>query len=623
MKKLLLSVFLLAFYCNTNIHAQSNYPEVQLPSPYWMSPLFIGSINESKVYYGKEPNNSQNKPVIVFVHGFIDLANLWFLFGNEMYKEAYHDGYRTAYVALTRGEGMWKNGEILADMLEDITSHYNVNDVVIVAHSNGGKAAEVAMFTEGKKDLVNRVISLGTPFKGTGVADLAETPAFNWLVDFIGLGGGTSTSTTYYMENVARPILDNHPDNQPSKFINFGGWGYNSGTTISAPAMFVGGNLLKVMGGGNSNGGNDGVTPYYSSTRPGGNPIWGGYCWGWFCDKTPKVDHIDIALSDVVWNEITPWIQSPINLRLANQTQEIANKDFVESQFEIISTMDGVQESFFIHPGSGRVQIEFMHADIENEFVLTKEHAHAQVVLDLHSTIGVKGINSTIVLDQMEPGKYTLETNASDFAAVIAYENGPSLKYNKPTSLEEGKAIELHASLSNLTGTAKITGVLTKTNELDGNGVKNEFSKVVKFSPTSTAQFNLVIEEGLPAGVYNLILNAEGTDFRRSLVSGFAVQERKGTLPEIEANLMSLDYSPNPVSHQLTLTFEKFETQKTATIEVFDAYGRVLLSNDYSSLPSGEQQVFLDFSAFETGVYFLRLSQGGKQITKTIVKSGE
>ncbi|MEL7219885.1 MAG: alpha/beta hydrolase, partial [Bacteroidota bacterium] len=292
MKKTLLltlcALFLGAF--SMQIQAQNyDYDEIQLPNPDNMSLLFFGAIAESKIYYGETPSNNQDKPVIVFVHGFIDLANLWFTLGNDMYEEAYDDGYRTAFVALTRGEGMWTNGAILADMLEDITDHYGVDDVVIVAHSNGGKSAEVAMFAENKYDLVDRVITLGTPFRGTGVADLAETPAFNWLVDFIGLGGGTSTSTTYYMDGVARPILDNDPDNQPGKFINFGGWGYKNGTTIIFPVMTTSGTLLNAMGGRPSSGGNDGVTPYYSSTRPGGYQVWDGWAWCWWCNRESKV----------------------------------------------------------------------------------------------------------------------------------------------------------------------------------------------------------------------------------------------------------------------------------------------------------------------------------------------
>ena len=130
------------------------YDEVQLPIPDDVSPFFWGSVNSSKIYYGASPSNGNNKPVVVFVHGFINLANTWFIPGNNLYDSAYEDGYRTAFVATTRGEGMWTNGGLLADMLEDITAYYGVNDVVIVAHSNGGKASEVAMFEHNKDNLV-------------------------------------------------------------------------------------------------------------------------------------------------------------------------------------------------------------------------------------------------------------------------------------------------------------------------------------------------------------------------------------------------------------------------------------------------------------------------------------
>ncbi|MGB1216705.1 MAG: T9SS type A sorting domain-containing protein [Saprospiraceae bacterium] len=602
-----------------SLFAQNNYTEYQLPHPNYVSPLFVGSLTESAIYYGKTPSYSSNKPVIVFVHGFIDLANLWFAPGNDMYKEAYKDRYRTAYVAMTRGEGMWKNGELLAEMLEDITAHYGVSDVVIVAHSNGGKASEVAMFYENKSHLVNRVISLGTPFKGTGVADLAETPAFNWLVDFIGLGGGTSTSTTYYMEGVARPILDNEPDNQANKFINFGAWGYNNGTTITAPVMLVSGGLLNNMGAGPSTGGNDGVTPYYSSTRPGGNPQWPGYCFWWWCNNESQYDHIDITFDYVVWDEIRPYFTGNLNsFRKAQNIQEIKRGKFLESNFELISTMDGDVDEFTVGKDAGAVSISLMHQEEGNQFFIVDEDSKP-VNFEIQTRKGHStGMNSDIRFLELQAGKYSISTDADHFAAMVSYEKGPKLVFdNDNISFYNDEAITFQTQIHNTDERATLTGAAIRKTDLMGNAIEEQ-SFVIEFDYIGKGTYTYSVPQGLGEGVYNLTINAEGETFRRTVVSGFAVTAAKKT-ETVSPVILALSNFPNPVVENTTIQFEIIKTGD-AYLYLYDAYGRVVSVENVSSYQEGIHKMNWNMSHLNNGTYFLELRNGNHKTTTTIVK---
>lgn len=614
--KTILPVFLLLLIHSSILSAQS-YTTYQLPEPENLSPLFVGSFTESAIYYGDIPSQSIDKPVLVFVHGFIDLANLWFAPGNHMYDKAFDDNYRTAFVATTRGEGMWTNGEILSEMLEDITSHYGVSDVIIIAHSNGGKASEVAMFQHDKKDLVDKVITLGTPFKGTGIANLAETPAFNWLVDFIGLGGGTATSTTYYMEGVARPILDNLSNNQPEKFINFGAWGYNNALSITAPVMLVSGGLLNYMGAGPSTGGNDGVTPYYSSTRPGGSQQWPGYCYWWWCNNESQYNHIDITFDYVVWDEIEPYFSYDVD-NLSASDDEIAQTNKVESNFELISTADGTLDEFKINKDAGLVSIHLMHED-ENSQFLVFDATGKMVDVEQSTKKGVQGANSTLVLKDTNPGHYQIETDADDFAGLVAYEKGAILTYdNSKLVYQQGQVIDLNIGLSGVED-ADIKAVIVQKNDLSGNPIENGETYIVELKSKGNSEYIYTFPNGLSEGVYNLTVDAKTKDFRRSLVSGFVVQAAIQTIEDSKSSLIALSNYPNPVEQFTQVSFNKIFAG-AARLVIYDAYGRQLKSEDLTSTLIGRQTIEWDLKELSSGTFFLEFENGTEKAVTTLIK---
>lgn len=603
--------------------SQHQYSTYQLPTPQNLSSFFVGPITGSGLYYGATPSNvSANSPVIVYVHGFIDLNNLWFSPGNSMYDETYNANYRCAFVATTRGEGMWTNGDIFADMLDDITRHYGVNDVVIVAHSNGGKTSEVAMTLHNKKNKINRVITLGTPFFGTELANLAETPAFNWLVNFIGLGGGTSTSTTYYMGGFARPLLDWNWNNQPQKFINFGSWGYNNGTTLLAPTMLIGGNLLNWMGSGSSVGGNDGVTPYWSSTRPNGNPQWTtGHG-----NPVSQFDHADIAYSYVMWNSIEPLFTAPLS-SLRNKVPA-STKEVETSSIQLVSSED--QNMIFTVEEGKATEIAILHETANFSVELVKLTANGDQIpcpIDLtaiQQTQGyLKGYATAINLPRLDAGDYQLLSN-NKFAAVVNQKNGVVLEFSNEHKYiyNNQKAFRVNLRQANeydLTQ-AKVKALITHVNGLDGNPLETPVTTIETLKLDENGYFQVDMPNDLMNGTYNMVIQVQHPKFQRSLVTGFVVNE-KAPIVNTSATLIqssSLLVYPNPATDFIQISFE--QNTPNGLLNLYDINGRLLLQKAINDL--GTQQHTIDLKALNLGqgIYFVELQDGKHKQTTTFQK---
>jgi len=601
-----------------------NYGTVQLPTPDNVSPLFLGSFTDSKIYYGANPNAGRNKPVLVFVHGFIDLANLWFAPGNDMYDQAYNSGYRTAFVAMTRGEGMWENGALLAPMLEDIAAHYGEQEVVIVAHSNGGKASEVAMFHHNKSHLVNRVITLGTPYFGTEVADLAETFWFRWLVNFVGLGGGTSTSTTYYMGGVARPYFDNLPNNEPQKFFHLGAWGYNNGTTITAPTMLVTGLLLNANGSGAAAGGNDGVTPYWSSTRPGGFKVWDpGYG-----NPVSRFDHIDITFDYVVWNTIEPYFTGPLATPRNSGTQQpIANhKAVINSAAQYLSTKAN-QTTFTVEEGVETMEMSILHLAPTATFQAQSQTTGEIINLDSRARKGEGDVYmSTMIVNNLAAGQYTLISEV-DFAAVLHSEGGINMQYstdltNEKLAYETGETVNLQVELTNTElnlNNTDVTAIITRTLDANNQAVEENYT-IVTLENGAYNQFTASLEN-LEAGVYNVMVHAAGSQVTKSLVSGFAVNAPKtietGHVTTQKPYLAAL---PNVIETSTTIDFE-IQTEDKSYLRLYDTYGRLVQETQVADFGIGQHQMTWELgSQLSTGIYFIEFQNGDNRNTIKVTK---
>lgn len=139
-------------------------------------------------YAGAVPPGAAECPVVVFVPGLGQPASSWWredeFYGvNDMYRLAFADGYRTAFVGFAapgmKPMDMWQNGRILAWQLKDICRYFKTPSVIVVAHSKGGVDAETAGAYYDAGTVIEKLITLSTPHWGSQLADLAYS-SFGW-----------------------------------------------------------------------------------------------------------------------------------------------------------------------------------------------------------------------------------------------------------------------------------------------------------------------------------------------------------------------------------------------------------------------------------------------------------
>lgn len=626
--KMSISIWICLVLSALSLNAQT-ITTYQLPVPQQLTPLFIGPITGSGIYYGASPEYvNPNKPVIVYVHGFIDLNNAWFIPGNNMYDNTFNANQNCAFVAMTRGGGMWQNGQLLADMLDDITQHFGVSDVVLVAHSNGGKASEVAMITHNRRHKVERVISLGTPFYGTELANFAEAPGFNLLVDLIGLGGGMSTSTTYYMGGYARPLLDWNWRNQPGKFINFGAWGYNNGTTLLArPVMTTSGALLNWLGSGAAVGGNDGVTPYWSSSRRWGRPQWTtGHG-----NPVSQFDHLDVSLSNVVWNSIEPLFTASLSSLRENPNQvdqaALVNET-ISSRLQFLSSEDK-NRSFTVENGVKDLEMIILHHSEDDQFVLQEVLASgelAPIAFDLNANRTtsdlLNGKSTLLSLGQLPVGEYKV-TSKSQFAALINHKKGVELAYNNSHqfAFDQAPIFEVTLNQANQYDLSKLSlkAIITYKHKLDGSPLEKEVTIIETFEPNEEGTYTLRPTKHLFNGVYNIVIQAQHPEFQKSLVTGFVMNSEEAVPAKktIETTLIALSVYPNPAKDFIHVSFEN---NQPAQVNLYDINGRILHQQIIQETGQQELQFDLNQLKLSQGTYFLEVQIGAEKTTEIFVK---
>ena len=246
--------------------------------------------NPGTWYVGATPPNADpTKPVLVFVHGKAGWAGQWWLETeyhgvNDMYAFAYNNGYRTAYVDLVPNATMWENGALLRRQLDQITAHFGVERVTVIAHSKGGVDANAASVFYGAGPKIQRVITLGTPHWGTPVADLAYSNWAAWIAELLGeRTEGTYVMQTGYMRYF-RSIADGQDPALPYHTVA----GYRCGPAFTA--LWLG--CIAIAGE------DDGLVPVWSARKPGASHLAQG-----------RWDHDEIRMGSRTWSTIAPVLQ--------------------------------------------------------------------------------------------------------------------------------------------------------------------------------------------------------------------------------------------------------------------------------------------------------------------------
>lgn len=139
-------------------------------------------------------------------------------------------------------------------------------------------------------------------------------------------------------------------------------------------------------------------------------------------------------------------------------------------------------------------------------------------------------------------------------------------------------------------------------------------------SGTGTGKFNVTLT-GLTAGTTyyarTYATNSAGTAYGNciSFIANITTD-----INDIKLFTRDLTIYPNPASSLTTFSFQ-LETPVSIMLYVIDMKGKVVLKNDPGSLPQGENQVMVNLSVLQNGMYICQLTNGKTKITRKFVVS--
>jgi pimeloyl-ACP methyl ester carboxylesterase len=583
------------------------------------------------IHYGQIPPNSSSKPVIVFVHGYASNASVFYEARDNMYRDVYSDGYRTAFVSLTPNRHMWTNGFMLANAIDQIKVRYGVNQVVLVGWSKGGVDCDAALNHFGSHNDVSQAFTLSSPHNGTAIAELANSFLLSFVnIIFMQDNDATRSLTRGYM-SYFRSVTDNDPHNT-TPFTTLGGWGSGPLARVSIPQAF-----LHLNGGSKASGGNDGVVPYQSSVRPNSRELFSGqrkeyYWWGGWYYTGPSqtdLDHFEVTRGGLVW----PYIKAVLNGNTTYRLQEtgVSNPNqSVRSQLQILSSNKG-QQRFFVSKNSEKVQIILGQQNMDEEISILDNKGQKlefNPISEEKSAAGIRELQ--LEYHFPESGWYTIESE-KPFVAIVMDEAGVQAQLNTNLSAEKfcyenGEQIDLEVLLEDAEGNRleakdqKVSLVLKKQMNLKFEAAEDA-PKVYQFNKKGD-RFGLSLREGLDAGIYELIVQIDADDYQRTITHSIAVTAKSSTSKEemslINAKINQIEAYPNPFTTQLNIQLENKEGLDQ--LKIYDQLGRLVETLVLD--PEQESQLIqwnVADSRLNNGMYILQLGEGSSQVSKTVI----
>jgi hypothetical protein len=610
----------------------------------------------NNVVLGAVPPNSADNPVVVYVHGWFDNGYAWFMAKNKWYENTYNAGYKSAFLFHSYSDEFEKNGKVIAEMIRKTCRHFNTSKVIAVCHSKGGFDMDYALYNENLWDTVQGVITLSTPYWGAPMADLIATPLIRSVLENVPIvgpifrGKGTYQMQTAYMVGVVRPMMDNHPNNRPEKFHCFGAWGFDHNTELpdampddilkvvfpnyqplclDIPGFggFAGdlmssfmeitgtiSKLVQVQPKYNNPQRNtaqlDGLSPYYSSFRPGSVPIS-------MPPNAPQsyLNHIDVLLSSYMWDIVAPEIDYFKN----NPVLRKHKLPVTESEVTENATVSDVQ--FF---QSGELKIDYT---FPNRLFLAGDYkdAHIQVLDESGELLKTIQLNLTthsvldifheVDLTFLQPNqKYTLLSDAvltgflrDGKAASIQLNSHSDKTYykNEPTGFE----VVLTDWQDDLQA-INVNGLLSRNMNEEGEVVRDAVLPI-HFTFNEKKQLfecNTIVD--LEAGVYNLSVFAAGQELKRFAATSILLKQHNKQLP-LSDNVLRV--FPNPATDVISVEFTA-AAESDYLITVFDITGKAILKRDLGKLNAGFNQVQLSLqNLLSKGSYVIALSKDNVQ----------
>jgi PKD repeat protein len=141
------------------------------------------------------------------------------------------------------------------------------------------------------------------------------------------------------------------------------------------------------------------------------------------------------------------------------------------------------------------------------------------------------------------------------------------------------------------------------------------------WAPTSASDWMQVDVTSIPATYlvdnFRVKFRFESDDGNNIYIDDINISGTVGIEDE-EANQFGLNIYPNPVEYTSTISFN-LDKAKNVRVSVNDLLGREVLRLAEEKMPMGEQNVQLNNSSLNSGIYFVRLMIGDAEVTKKIV----
>ena len=269
---------------------------------------------------------------LVFVHGWTEsMAGYWWKYDNDIISLATTNSYYVSCVNLNPSNNIKDNALMLRDQLISIKKIYgqfsNPTDttttkITLVCHSKGGLDTQgfIHYYTTEAKTLIDKVITLSTPFWGSPLCNLifdAEKIYIPKLYEM--LKNDDSPATRNLTTTFCQQFRNEYDSNYTSTtllndipFFTVSGIGTNGKNAIYY------GMAKEFM---NYIGPNDDDVDYRSAETPGGNVI-----------AILPYHHTQITMGDKIWKIIEPYISGTMN-----QNNVLYNRDS-KYTFKVTST---------------------------------------------------------------------------------------------------------------------------------------------------------------------------------------------------------------------------------------------------------------------------------------------
>ncbi|WAA12588.1 esterase/lipase family protein [Fervidibacillus halotolerans] len=468
--------------------------------------------NPGEWYEGDPPANiDPNKAPILFVHGLNSSSATW-TDGNDMDEIAYQNGYETAYVNLYATRNMWDNGQLLADVIQEIYEHFG-KKLVIVAHSKGGVDTQSALVHYGAHPYVKRVITLSSPHQGSKLADLAYSSWAGWLADILGSkNGATYSLQTGYMTGF-RQQTDTHPNVDKVPFYTLAGTKWGS----FGSALYWGGLYLRIYGE------NDGAVTVANSRLAYGNELAVG-----------KWNHSTIKEGSTIFPYIAPYmqLQGVVNVNRQTMLEKAAALNEEEEGANLQTFYRGgnykgkVEETFFVEDGVNQITINWLSEKKDTNVMLMDPKGKR--ITDFSKTMDDSPIFQGAyvyqrTIDHPIPGKWKIIAMQKEehYLMNVIYDS----PLNEDLIVEAFGGKELKITVSPKSGDIN-NGEMTATISLEFMNVKNkhvERALIKKDSKTSAVRVTPFGD-----GIYNVTIDVKGKTvkgfpFNRTIITSVYV----------------------------------------------------------------------------------------------------